>query len=87
MSIEFQLISCSSCGLGASSLTLAGSFIWRDDERREYSIPRELGFCRGCDKIIAKEQLPSRHDFNKAKDVFNASLMILSISARLNLAI
>lgn len=59
MSMPFQIISCVKCGCGAMSSILYGGFVWRDDQRREAAMSRELGYCLDCARIVAKEKLPT----------------------------
>ena len=83
--MPYQEIACSSCGNGKWSVILWGQFVWRDNEQREFFIDRELGFCRDCEQIVAKEKLPSRDDYNEAKDAFHAGfLRRLFITSRLD---
>lgn len=85
MSVPYKVVSCSVCGYSQWNLILVGSFVWRDSTNREYSIDRELGYCRYCENIVAMERLPSLDEFDKARDAFHASYIRKKfIAARLD---
>lgn len=60
------LYSCDKCGHEATTQLLDGVCVWRDNLGREAPIPRQIGICHDCRKIVALERLPLLKDVASA---------------------
>lgn len=56
MSVPYDVVICTRCGLEGASLSLYGYFVWQSPEEAEFHFDRELGFCRCCNSISAMER-------------------------------